>query len=67
MDEVKYLNRKVERLETRLAETEAHARALERTVRDVIADCAKGAFEFAVKQYRWQEAHDAAESGDAKD
>lgn len=58
MDKVKYLERKVERLEKRLEECAAHGRALERVVKNVIGDATKSAFEFAVKQYGWQELHD---------
>ena len=58
MDDIKYLRRKVDRLEKRLDETEAHTRALEKVVKRIIGDVGQAAFEFAVKQYGWQELHD---------
>lgn len=58
MNETKKLKRQVERLEKRLDQAEAHARALEKVVKSVIGEASKSAFEFAVKQYEWQELHE---------
>lgn len=58
MDETKKLKRQVERLEKRLDQAEARARALEKVVKNVIGEASKNAFEFAVKQYGWQELHE---------
>ena len=58
MNENKKLKRRIERLEKRLEAAEVHGRALEKVIKSVICDASKSAFEFAVKQYRWQELHE---------
>lgn len=61
MDKMKKLERAVARLESRLEKAEAHGRALEKVVKAVIGEASKNAFEFAVKQYGWQELHEKHE------
>ena len=58
MNESKKLARRVERLEKRLDAAEAHVNALEKVIKSVIGEASKSAFEFAVKQYGWQELHE---------
>ena len=58
MDAIKRMERKLGRLEKRLEECEAHGRALEKVLKNVICDATEHAFKFAVKQYGWQELHD---------
>lgn len=61
MEDVKQLERRISRLEKRINEVKAHARALEKVVKNVIGDATKSAFEFAVSQYGWQELHEMNE------
>ena len=61
MDQTKRMERKIARLERRLDAAEAHGRALERVVRNVIGEAASKAFEFAVQQYGWHELHEMNE------
>ncbi len=55
MDSMNRIERRLERLEKRLLKAEAHSMALEKVVESVIGEASKRAFEFAVKQYEWQQ------------
>lgn len=55
MDSMNRIERRLERLEKQLLKVAAHSRALEKVVESVIGEASKRAFEFAVKQYEWQQ------------